>query len=305
MISNKPSPSSSSSLSSEICEFSQQRQYDVKAFTNTVLLFLHLTRRCYECVYVHEWNGTMHIAGFFLGLLHYLLLPFIFLPHVGLPGAVLAEHDNVAEDVCDKDDSDGNVGSSLQMLWLFSGIALNIYAQYQQYVHHCILANCRTARNRKKREQNEWNQDTNRKGAEYISSSIYTVPEGNWFMYVSCPHYLAEIMIYLSFVILLHGSVMITGLPPNIMAVGVPDNMYYICDQRSLIFHELSRILDNEARWYSVLNICLDISSWKHVVLAVWVTVNLAVSARSSHAWYQSNFLDYPRNRSALFPFIW
>ncbi len=42
MIYNKPSPSSSSSLSSEICEFSQQRQYDVKAFTNTVLLFLHL-----------------------------------------------------------------------------------------------------------------------------------------------------------------------------------------------------------------------------------------------------------------------
>merc|ERR1719305_622066 len=35
------------------------------------------------------------------------------------------------------------------------------------------------------------------------SSSSHSVPHGDWFKYVSCPHYLAEILIYLSQVMIL------------------------------------------------------------------------------------------------------
>ena len=45
------------------------------------LLLTHLVRRCYECVHVHaESDGSMHVAGYALGVLHYAFLPLAFLP---------------------------------------------------------------------------------------------------------------------------------------------------------------------------------------------------------------------------------
>jgi hypothetical protein len=102
----------------------------------------------------------MHIAGYLLGLLHYLLVPFCFL-----------------------DCTDNNKATRQQSTsthYFFIGFCL--WAQYQQYRHHVLLAQLR----RQQRQQ---------------QSSQYILPTGAWFHVVSCPHYLAEILIYASLVV--------------------------------------------------------------------------------------------------------
>ncbi len=52
-----------------------------------------------------------------------------------------------------------------------------MHISYHQYKCHCILANLRNNKNK---------------------TSGYSIPYSDWFDYVSCPHYLAEIVIYTS-----------------------------------------------------------------------------------------------------------
>jgi len=56
------------------------------------------------------------------------------------------------------------------------GLMLFFYASYHQHKCHKILASLRTK------------EDT------------FSIPRGDWFEYVSCPHYFAEILIYISIV---------------------------------------------------------------------------------------------------------
>ena len=41
------------------------------------------------------------------------------------------------------------------------------------------------------------------------------------------------------------------------------------------------------------------------LAFAAWTLANLAPRARSHHAWYHTNFPDYPAERRALIPWIW
>lgn len=63
------------------------------------------------------------------------------------------------------------------------GILLCVYAQYEQDAHHCILAQLRHSSS---------NQ-----------TQRYHLPHGRWFQYIGSPQNLAEILIYLSFVMML------------------------------------------------------------------------------------------------------
>jgi 3-oxo-5-alpha-steroid 4-dehydrogenase 3 len=63
---------------------------------------------------------------------------------------------------------------------------LGLWAQYQQHRHHRLLANLRI------------NPQTN----SSHKSPTYKIPTGGWFRMVSCPHYLAEIILYMCFTIL-------------------------------------------------------------------------------------------------------
>ena len=242
-----------------------------------VTLFIHLTRRCYECRYVHQWNGTMHIAGFLLGLLHYILLPFIFLPEAYL---IPTSIESIAPNTY--------ANSGWKLLRLLFGITMNLYSQHQQYIHHCLLANCRT-RNR---------QDINIHSGEKRKNkyeSVYTIPRGKWFAYVSCPHYLAEIMIYVSFAILLHPLMLDSSMRRKVVNMDDAMSDYYFGGGNT----------DIVTMTQYVINVCYVLRPCKHIVLVVWVAVNLAVSARSSHEWYRVQFPDYPLHRAALIPFIW
>jgi len=68
-------------------------------------------------------------------------------------------------------------------------------------------------------------------------------------------------------------------------------------------------------RWVSCPNYLGEIIEWSGWALAtwslpglafaIWTFANLAPRARSHHAWYYTNFPEYPKERQALIPRIW
>ena len=128
-------------------------------WTPVYLLQIHLARRCCECVWVQKSVSTskMHIAGYLLGVLHYLCLPFVFI-------SAQQELEQV---------SYNRVKSAMIAMCC-------LYFQYQQHRHHVILGSLRR---------------TETTSSSYGINS-YRLPTGGWFEFVSCPHYFAEIMIY-------------------------------------------------------------------------------------------------------------
>ena len=211
-----------------------------------VLLLLHLCRRAYECIYVHVWgSGKMHAGGYILGLLHYAFVPFVVVD---------------SDWCCGKDIAVSYNPSRRAIFQMALGALLCCYGQTQQHVHHKILAGLRKGDTR-----------------SYLEQYMYSIPLGRWFSYVSCPHYFAEILIYASFVIMLHP-----------LAVYVPS-----CETLNLI--------NLPASTASIL----ELRSYKHLVLSVWVATNLTVSARTTHNWYLNRFgSKYPRHRKAIIPLI-
>ena len=61
-------------------------------------------------------------------------------------------------------------------------ILLALWAQYQQHRHHVILANLRSNNN--------------------TPATRYTLPRGGWFRSVACPHYTAELVLYVALTML-------------------------------------------------------------------------------------------------------
>ncbi len=45
--------------------------------------------------------------------------------------------------------------------------------------------------------------------------------------------------------------------------------------------------------------------SWGGALFAVYTLANLAPRAKAHHNWYHQRFADYPKERRALFPFLW
>ena len=65
-------------------------------------------------------------------------------------------------------------------------VILFTWASYHQYKCHSILANLRRHRSQ---QQNVVHKQT---------AIDVGIPQGDWFQFVSCPHYLAEVIIYSS-----------------------------------------------------------------------------------------------------------
>lgn len=68
-------------------------------------------------------------------------------------------------------------------------------------------------------------------------------------------------------------------------------------------------------RWVSSPNYLGEMIEWTGwaiatwnlagLTFAIWTIANLAPRARSHHAWYRKKFVDYPKHRRALLPFIY
>lgn len=133
------------------------------------LLLIHTIRRLYECAFVERPAGEMHILAYALGLSYYALLPAAAIAECSALGleagsaAVLAAH---ARRLC----------ATCAYAW----------ASLHQHRCHRILAELRAHAPR------AHTRDT---------PAEYRVPFGDWFVHVSCPHYLAEVLIYASLLI--------------------------------------------------------------------------------------------------------
>jgi 3-oxo-5-alpha-steroid 4-dehydrogenase len=123
----------------------------------TPFVVLQVLRRCYECLYIHAWrpDSKMYLPAYAVGLSHYILLPW----NLVISSAKLRHSATL----------------------FFLGAMLCVYAQYQQHLHHCLLAKLR----------------------EGQSSSHYLLPAGGWFDRIGSPQYLAEILIYTGFLLML------------------------------------------------------------------------------------------------------
>lgn len=123
-------------------------------------LYVHLCRRLLECLFIHKFRAEseMHVAGFMLGIGHYVALPLVFVRRISTQQEL-----SFLCTVC--------------LLW-------NFWMQWEQYVHHKILADMRQG------------LTTNR-------PAYGLPPTRRWFRFCLCPHYLAEILIYASWAALL------------------------------------------------------------------------------------------------------
>ncbi|CAA2940387.1 polyprenol reductase 2 [Olea europaea subsp. europaea] len=205
-----------------------------------VLMEVQVVPRLFESLYVFKYSPSarMHILGYLTGLFFYTAAP------LSLCGKYAPEifkfvADLVAEFVIKGKDRMqvaefdwwGHLYPLLHLRWyIWIGGAIFLWGWIHQRRCHTILGSLR--------ENEEKDED-------------YSIPNGDWFKYISSPHYLAEIVIYA-------GIVIASG--------------------------------------------CSDVTIW---LLFVFAVANLAFAAKETHNWYLQKFDNYPKDRTAIFPFIY
>ncbi|NXK46204.1 PORED reductase, partial [Chauna torquata] len=136
-----------------------------------LLLWLHSFRRLAECLCTSVFSsGVIHIVQYCFGLGYY----------VAVGSTVLCQvPTNVRNGKC-------LLKSFMQICWYHAvGIVMYIWASLHQHRCLVILANLRK----------------NKSGT--VISLSHSIPFGDWFERVSCPHYFAELLIYVSMAITL------------------------------------------------------------------------------------------------------
>ncbi|CAH9077920.1 unnamed protein product [Cuscuta epithymum] len=155
-----------------------------------LLMETHLLRRLFESVYVFKYSPSarMHIFGYFSGLIFYAAAPLSLccnhIPEVFkftlslFQEFILKEKDRMQET---KFVLSGFVNPLSNLRWYtWIGATIFFWGMIHQHTCHVILGMLR-----KNKQQ----------------SVDYIVPCGDWFQYVSSPHYLAEIVIYFGLVV--------------------------------------------------------------------------------------------------------
>ncbi|XP_061834092.2 polyprenal reductase [Nerophis lumbriciformis] len=134
-----------------------------------LLLWFHSLRRLLECLYVSVFSdGVIHVAQYVFGLGYYVLLGLTVL--------------------CSDRLTNGNKTLVFQLEWFHvAGIVLFILASVLQHQTMVLLARLRTGKSGK------------------VETLGHRVPKGGCFELVSCPHYLAELLIYVSLGLVLGG----------------------------------------------------------------------------------------------------
>ena len=132
-------------------------------------------RRLYECMFVSKFSTSarMHIGYAILGFTFYSMVSVTILASAGrIYFAVLPI-------------------TFFLSPYVISGTLLFTFASYHQYVCHGILARLR-------------------EGPATIAK--YSIPHGDWFAYLSGPHYVAEFIIYLSYLVISKGESLLIWL---------------------------------------------------------------------------------------------
>lgn len=152
----------------------------VTCILSLCLITLHIGRRLYEVNIVERPSkqARMNVSHYLIGIGFYGSMVFA----AWIEGAV-----NLG--VWDINDIDWPLrSSSILRPHVIIALALYIYASWHQHTCHQILANIRS----KIRDPSSSSSQSN----------VYQIPRGDWFESVVCPHYLADILIYVSMCIL-------------------------------------------------------------------------------------------------------
>ncbi|XP_072920742.1 polyprenal reductase [Hemitrygon akajei] len=139
-----------------------------------IMLFVQGVRRLIECTVVSVFsNGSIHPVQYCWGLVYYILVGLTVHCEGLHPGSkVFTMHDLIA-----------------QGQWYhITGIALFLWATIHHHKSHLILANLRK-----------------NKSGEVINYR-HSIPHGDWFEFVSCPHYFAELLIYFALSVTFKGQ---------------------------------------------------------------------------------------------------
>ncbi len=236
-----------------------------------ILLSVHVIRRAYECLYIQQYrdqSSKMHIAGYALGVGHYLVLPLVFWEIDATNG-----NRNIETRVENQSTGFGNVirSSERRTIHIFSICiltisALNIWLQYEQHMHHVILADIRRVPSIQKKVDDEPNNSILRENQHYSRP-----PYNRWFRYVLSPHYLAEILLYLSFAILLE------------MAPATVQNNH-LCGRTTR--ENPMKFIDLE----QIISFLFVAKRYRHWILFIWVATNLTISAMNNYDWYNLSY---------------
>ncbi len=167
-----------------------------------VLFAIHCGRRWWECVNITEYGSSqMHIAGYLVGLFHYILVP------ITLEIASIEGRQETLKKFA--------ISSILVQI---VGILLFGFGNYLQYNSHLILFKVKRSQLSKKKDDQ--------------SRMTYTLPSGGGFEYCCCPHYFAEILIYLSLIVVESKSVamwsMLVWVVVNLSVVAFKQYQYYL-----------------------------------------------------------------------------
>ncbi|XP_044274081.1 polyprenol reductase [Varanus komodoensis] len=138
----------------------------LSAFLVCLFVWLNSCRRLRECLHISIFsNSVIHIVQYCFGLCYYVLVGLTVLCQV--PAKVREGKDY-----------------QLTVCWYHVlGLMMFIWASLHQHRCHVILANLRKNKSGK------------------VVNLDHSIPFGDWFEMVSCPHYLAELLIYISMAI--------------------------------------------------------------------------------------------------------
>lgn len=140
-----------------------------KTLLMATILLMHLSRRSLECLFVHIFSPrSISFHNLILMWAYYAAAPFVILI-------------DLVQQSTDRIFHPGRYGYDfVQIIITGVGIEIFIIGSVMQFYAHRTLASGRTTEDGK-------------------VSHEYFVPKGGLFDYISCPHYLAELVIYTSF----------------------------------------------------------------------------------------------------------
>ncbi|KAF8651666.1 hypothetical protein HU200_063177 [Digitaria exilis] len=147
-----------------------------------ILMEIQVLRRLYETEHVFHYSPSarMHIMGYLTGLFYYVAAP-LSLASSCLPEAIQYIRYQIDLAI----DPSHLLKPLLKLGWCqWIGAVIFIWGSLHQIRCHAILGSLR----------------------EHKDSDEYVIPCGDWFSRVSCPHYLAELVIYLGLLIASGGS---------------------------------------------------------------------------------------------------
>jgi len=148
------------------------------------LLNVQCLRRLWECYFINDFGAsTMHVSGYLVGMLHYLLVPLSLALESG-------ESENASAPA-----SAFTVRLLLTRSPVVCAACVGFFlASWVQYTCHAELAACGKRAGGSSGTTHQNNKQTEKRG---LQQKQYSFPEGWAFDLVCCPHYTAEIVLYL------------------------------------------------------------------------------------------------------------